>query len=161
MVLTKFIRNEAESRPYWPRGGIPRGAHQGGACKAPTGPGGWVGGRTGTLCRHPPTPALIGLPGPAPLVSAPLYSVRPWRLGVPRYYPPWYTHPVPIPTAVRRRCHAAGTRCTPRNTRFWHVVGEPRGVEYSGISRPWNLEAWIYTTGLIHGPWRLLITKYD
>ena len=64
-----------------------------------------MGGRTSvgpstSGLKNPPTPAPVGLPGPAPLVLEPSSSswdlgggVRYYPSGIPTQYPTWYTHP--------------------------------------------------------------------
>ena len=111
MVLTKFLRNEAKSRPYWLRGGICEGPAPG---KAPQGtdraPQGWVQEPSRRRPRTPlgrPAPRThplqpVGLPGPASLVlvtspSSPLGG----------YYPP-PTHPAPV-LPVHAVLHAASS----------------------------------------------------
>ena len=89
--------------------------------------------------RTPSTPGPAGHPlQPLAGASGARFAVCFWvlleqRAGwVPRYYPPWYTHPVPYPVPV----HLPGTTRRPLAGHGTHrgygqfdtLVGEPRGI---------------------------------
>ena len=137
-VLTKFLRKEQESRPYWLGGGVCSRRYREGHQGAPTGPEGWY--RTSRDAVHrPPTPAPPGASGARFAVCAPLSSgTSSCSVGpvLPTGIPTRYHTPLPVPAAVHRRCHAAGTWCTCGNSCFGHLVGEPRGLEHSRIMGP-------------------------
>ena len=71
-----------------------------------------------------------------------------WAPVLPTRLPTRYTHPVYPPrqqqgeaaAAVHCRCHAAGTTGACTYDRFEQGVGEPRGVEYRGVSGSQSLE---------------------
>ena len=99
-VLTNFILNMVESRPYWPGGGIPRGRvqNQGGlAGPDRPGPQGGFWSLGASERQTPPTPAPVGLPGPAPLGLHLSSSSVPGGWVLPLPYPPTYTSPMDPP----------------------------------------------------------------
>ena len=125
---------------------------QGGARRDPTGPAGWyIPSRptvpsTSAQPPYPPTPAHAGLPGPASLVGFWAPRAAGWVLpGIATRYTHPYTHPVP-PMPV----HPADG-CTMRNSHFWTLVGEPRGIKNTLVS---GSRAGIY-------PWVGLTRPFD
>ena len=129
-----------ESRPYWPRGGIPRVWSQGGPRVDRPGPEG------GTMPVQPPVRPSSQVPplrpcrasGPAPLYLGPLPEQHGWVPGIPSLLPTRYTHPVHPPGMHQLHgtpsARTAGTLGTCTYDRFEVNVGEPRGVEHSLIS---------------------------
>ena len=107
-VLTNFIRNVMESRPYWPGGGE-RAQNQGVPGTGRTGPEGWVlGTRAGAAPQTTHSASLQEATGPASLSEAPLSRV----LGDP-VLPSRYTHPVPTypyPAGTPARAVASNAR---------------------------------------------------
>ena len=136
--MTNFTGLRSESRPF-ARGG--RSCTREGL-QAPTGPGGWVQGRTGaptvrrgrcTLTTHSRPPAGV-LRGPLRCQGL-LSGVGPAWLGTrysPPVYPPGYPPsiptlvPYPDPYTAAGPLPGAGTHRS--YSRFWTTVGEPRGV---------------------------------
>ena len=115
--------------------------YQGGACRAPTGPGGWVLGTAGALTVRRGRPQIPthssphwGLPGPASLVSETLRVSdlpRYWTPVLPtRYTLPVYPPGYPPSTHPARHAHRPAMPVHPRACtygHFWTLVGEPRG----------------------------------
>ena len=113
-----------------------RNPDQGGPCKGPTGPGGWVWvppPSPGAPELHvPPTPALAGPTGPASLYM----DLSPGCWVGTRYYPlPVPTQPCTTPGTPSRPAPVLCTVWTSPGTagavgydRFEDTVGEPRGV---------------------------------
>ena len=81
----------------------------------------------------PTTPGPVGLPGPLrwdwDLPRAVQGSTRYTHPGTPPVYPPWYHTRTRTPATVMTRYPSTDHP----NTRFWDLVGEPRGVEYSRV----------------------------
>ena len=104
-------------------------------------PQGWSGSSPRTpSVRYSLTTHSSPLAGASGARSAVRPSLGVWagtRYSTP-VLPTRYTHPVPYPVPVHppvhRRCHAAGTRCTCGNSCFEVHVGEPRGIEHTGIT---------------------------
>ena len=132
-VLTNFLRNVMESRPYWLRGGNPQGPRyrEGWQGQTDRAPQGWylgpspppspcwptLPGRPGPVTTHSSPDS--GLPGPASLSQDP-----PRACWVGGYYPP-------PPTHLYRTTRARRTTCRQQcgaDSRFDTVVGEPRGT---------------------------------
>ena len=113
VVLTVFLRNVMESRPYWPGGGEEPRTQPGRAPqvtdRAPQGwAGGWAG--PGSLQSRPPTPAPVR-DFRGPLRCLDLRSCK-WALGcwtpvLPSRIPTQYTHPRYPPGL-----HQTPTRCS-------------------------------------------------
>ena len=79
-----------------------------------------------------------------------------------RYYPPVIPTLVYPPGSTPLPAPGMSTRRRPRrsaNTRSWTSVGEPRGVEYRGVSGGKPEHHSPYTNGCIQGPCGLLMTE--
>ena len=153
------MRNEVESRPYWPGGG-PEEQTLPAKRARPQGVVGRVQ-RASELHDHP-LRALQALRGPL-RCHVPLLEQRGWVPVLPTRPPTLYTRPVyptrPVPAHARTMLsvHERTGACTYDRSR--KTVGEPRGVEYRGVSKGPPRTRTHGTQWLIHGPWRLLTSK--
>ena len=133
--------------------GICSRRHQGGSWD-PTGPVGWVPDGRGAV-QTPTHSSPFGASGArsAGVCSALQVSALGAGPGITHpVYPPGTTHPY-----TRTRPYTSARRATCRqqcvvNSCFWRSVGEPRGIEHTGISRPQTPRAWIYPAGWIPRP---------
>ena len=146
-VLTKFLRNDLKSRPYWLRGGIREGPAPGRGQGHRPGPQGGCRSRPAAVPRVPYIAFSPRAPGPQPTHSSHIVAsgarFAGWGTssssgaGLPVYPPS--THPVPIPTLP---CTKLTVQYTVPYTRFWDPEGEPRGIRTQPVLR---VPDWLYT----------------
>ena len=142
VVLTKFYIKDMESRPYWSRGGVCRGApgraHRGGTDRARR-VGAGVTVPRGRCSRYHPLQPLQAFRGPLRCICLRLAVVGPrcWTPVLPTrsthpVYPPGTTHPA---RTTRARCTTCHQQCS-AYSRFSTLVGEPRGLRTHPYSGP-------------------------
>ena len=119
-----------ESRLYWPRGGFCPGSKPGQRSGPRRTPGSGVGGpgAAGVRLHVPTTPGSLQEPsGPASLEHGPSSSSV-LGTGIPLPLPTQSPYPPCIPTLYTHPTTTSSTCRARPYSRFWTVVGEPRGV---------------------------------